>query len=226
MPPSEVVRQIPMPSGAKTRLRVRCREVLRPARVRVSRRRPHDREHQGRRREMERAVSWRNPGRVCYISQSQVSFLSTGRVFSPFMLADTPQRKGRAGEVIDRIRRAQTRPNLLADRQMAATFLAPGTFFPMRPYYSSAAFMTAWSRPCAAEGPRKPLLSVRLPRARRHSPSGTPAIRAKPSMRIKAGASSERGSICSRRGSRRSIQTRSTTCECNWLPSPRSISAG
>ena len=166
------------------------------------------------------------PEGVCYISQSQVSFLSTGRVFSPFMLADTPQRKGRAGEVIDRIRRAQTRPNLLADRQMAATFLAPGTFFPMRPYYSSAAFMTAWSRPCAAEGPRKPLLSVRLPRARRHSPSGTPAIRAKPSMRIKAGASSERGSICSRRGSRRSIQTRSTTCECNWLPSPRSISAG
>ena len=90
------------------------------------------------------------PEGVCYISQSQVSFLSTGRVFSPFMLADTPQRKGRAGEVIDRIRRAQTRPNLLADRQMAATFLAPGTFFPMRPYYSSAAFMTAWSRPCAA----------------------------------------------------------------------------
>jgi len=48
--------------------------------------------------------------------------------------------------------------------------------------------------------------------ARRHSPSGTPAIRAKPSMRMKAGASSERGSIGSRRESRRSIRMRSTTC--------------
>jgi hypothetical protein len=66
------------------------------------------------------------------------------------MLADTPQRKGRAGEAIDRIRRAQTRTQPPGPIGGGRDFLGTCDLFPDAPLLFERGGDDRWSRPCVA----------------------------------------------------------------------------